>query len=86
MRNQKPKRFTNARVVEKQNIKRRKMKDQKIINFEEAKLNLLYKRDKEKHIKTTTEVLEDEEFEDDILFELEDGTLFDFEIDPQNDK
>tara|TARA_R100001015_G_C4594342_1_gene149623 strand:- start:216 stop:476 length:261 start_codon:yes stop_codon:yes gene_type:complete len=86
MRNQKPKRFTNARVVEKQNIKRRKMKDQKIINFEEAKLNLLYKRDKEKHIKTTTEVLEDEEFEDDILLELEDGTLFDFEIDPQNDK
>tara|TARA_Y100000114_G_C11744042_1_gene320603 strand:- start:1383 stop:1643 length:261 start_codon:yes stop_codon:yes gene_type:complete len=86
MRNQKPKRFTNARVVEKQNIKRRKMKDQKIINFEEAKLNLLYKRDKERHIKTTTEVLEDEEFEDDILFELEDGTLFDFEIDPQNDK
>jgi len=62
------------------------MKDQKIINFEEAKLNLLYKRDKEKHIKTTTEVLEDEEFEDDILLELEDGTLFDFEIDPQNDK
>tara|TARA_A100001391_G_scaffold201045_1_gene187084 strand:- start:174 stop:362 length:189 start_codon:yes stop_codon:yes gene_type:complete len=62
------------------------MKDQKIINFEEAKLNLLYKRDKERHIKTTTEVLEDEEFEDDILFELEDGTLFDFEIDPQNDK
>tara|TARA_A100001515_G_C4412923_1_gene157725 strand:- start:76 stop:336 length:261 start_codon:yes stop_codon:yes gene_type:complete len=86
MRNQKPERFTNARVVEKQNIKRRKMKDQKIINFEEAKLNLLYKRDKERHIKTTTEVLEDEEFEDDILFELEDGTLFDFEIDPQNDK
>ena len=60
MRNQKPERFTNARVVEKQNIKRRKMKDQKIINFEEAKLNLLYKRDKERHIKTTTEVLEDE--------------------------